>query len=137
LEGGKTPEVATSRSVGFDLSAAEDVTIGAQSHKLIRLGLIISPPTDMWLMLAARSSLIKRGLILANGIGVVDPDYCGPEDELKLSVFNVTDKTVEVKQGERLAQGMFMPFPPSFTWQHVDRDDIQPDSRGGFGSTGL
>jgi dUTP pyrophosphatase len=86
-------------------------------------------------MIAARSSLIKRGLILTNGIGIVDPDYCGPEDELLLSVLNVTDQTVHVKQGDRLAQGLFLPMPPQHTWVHREKENIDSPSRGGFGST--
>jgi dUTP pyrophosphatase len=136
LPGGQVPEVKTGGSVGFDFAASEDAMIGARSHKLVSTGLIIKPPMDYWLMIAARSSLIKRGLILANGVGIVDPDYCGPDDVLRLSLYNVTEETVHIKQGERLGQGFFLPMPPQVQWMHIEREELTNESRGGFGSTG-
>jgi dUTP pyrophosphatase len=134
LPGGTLPERGTKNSIGFDLSASQDMIIENRQHKLVPTGLIIKPPQGYWLMLAARSSLIKRGLILANGIGVVDPDYCGPEDEVRISLYNVTDAWSYIKKGDRLAQGMFLPIPDSFEW--LQKELPEGDSRGGFGSTG-
>ena len=70
---------------------------------------------------------------MANGVGVVDPDYSGPDDEILIQVLNVTDGDVQVRRGDRLAQGMILPAP-RVTWNEVS--EIRPVARGGFGATG-
>jgi dUTP pyrophosphatase len=70
---------------------------------------------------------------VANGVGVIDPDYCGPTDEVMIQVLNVTDATVLVRKGDRLAQGIVLPAP-RVTWDEVE--DIRLAARGGFGATG-
>ena len=97
-------------------------------------GLVIEVPSGHFLAIFARSSTpLKRGLLVANGVGVVDPDYCGPTDEVRIQVLNVTDQPVHVARGDRLAQGIILPAP-RVTWQEVTA--IRTDARGGFGSTG-
>jgi dUTP diphosphatase len=82
----------------------------------------------------ARSSTpITRGLMVANGVGVIDADYCGATDEVKIQVINVTDKPVRVARGDRLAQGIVL-AAPRVTWEEVE--SVTESSRGGFGSTG-
>ena len=79
------------------------------------------------------SSRLKRGLIVANGIGVIDSDYCGPTDEVMIQLLNVTDDTVTVKRGDRLAQGIVL-ATARVTWNEVD--SLRVSARGGFGATG-
>lgn len=63
-------------------------------------------PTGHFLSIFARSSTpLKRGLIVASGVGIIDPDYSGPNDEIMIPVLNFTDATVHVRRGDRLAQG--------------------------------
>ena len=101
---------------------------------LVRTGLIIEVPTGHFLGIFARSSTpLKRGLIVANGVGVVDPDYSGPEDEIMIQVLNFTSAEVQVRRGDRLAQAIVL-HAPRVTWQEVA--DIRPVTRGGFGVTG-
>jgi dUTP pyrophosphatase len=64
---------------------------------------------------------------------VIDPDYCGPSDEIKIQVLNFTDAPVQVKRGDRLAQGIVLPAP-TIEWDEVK--DVAAPARGGFGSTG-
>jgi dUTP pyrophosphatase len=66
-------------------------------------------------------------------VGVIDPDYCGSEDEVMIQVLNVTDRDVTVRRGDRLAQGIVLPAP-RVQWEDVE--EIRPVSRGGFGATG-
>ena len=88
----------------------------------------------MFLGIFARSSTpLKRGLMVANGVGIVDPDYCGPADEMKIAVMNFTDAPVTVRRGDRIAQGIFL-AAPRVTWDEADQ--LRDDSRGGFGATG-
>ena len=64
------------------------------------------------LAIFARSSTpLKRGLMVANGVGIIDPDYCGPADEVMIQVLNFTDADVQVRRGDRLAQGIVLPAP--------------------------
>src|SRR5215831_10430325 len=105
------PEYQTSGASGFDFAASVDLTIGPGEVALVPTGLVIQTPPGHFLGVFARSSTpLKRGLMVANGVGVVDSDYCGPKDEIKLEVFNFTSRPVAVKRGDRLAQGVIMPF---------------------------
>ena len=79
---------------------------------LVRTGLVIEVPTGHFLAIFARSSTpLKRGLMVANGVGVIDPDYSGPNDEVMIQVLNFTDADVQVSRGDRLAQGIVLPAP--------------------------
>jgi dUTP pyrophosphatase len=127
------PKYETEGSVGFDLASRDDVIVKPGEIKLIPSNVIIEVPKGYALILASRSSTPKKfGLMKPHGIGVVDLDYCGPQDEIKIQVYNFTDEEVQIKKGDKIAQGLFM---------RVDRlefrevDEITPESRGGFGST--
>jgi dUTP pyrophosphatase len=110
------------------------VTIAPRAIALIRTGLVIEVPTGHFLAIFARSSTpLKRGLIVSNGVGVIDPDYSGPSDEVMIQVLNVIDRNVSVTRGDRLAQGIILPAP-RISWNEVD--EIRAVTRGGFGATG-
>jgi len=128
------PTYGTDEAAGFDLAAASDVTIGPGQIALVRTGLIIEVPTGHFLAIFARSSTpLKRGLAVANGVGVIDPDYSGPNDEVMIQVLNFTKADVVVRRGDRLAQAVVLPAP-RITWNEVD--EIREVTRGGFGATG-
>ena len=71
--------------------------------------------------------------MLANGIGIVDRDYCGDNDEYITALFNFTKKPVIVEKGDRIAQAMFIKFIRT-DWQEVSK--MKAKTRGGFGTTG-
>lgn len=128
------PTYGTDEAAGFDLAAASDVTIGPGQIALVRTGLIIEVPTGHFLAIFARSSTpLKRGLAVANGVGVIDPDYSGPNDEVMIQVLNFTKADVVVRRGDRLAQALVLPAP-RVTWNEVE--EIRAVTRGGFGATG-
>ena len=128
------PTYGTSESAGFDLASAHDLVVEPHTIALVRTGLVIEVPSGHFLAIFARSSTpLKRGLLVANGVGVVDPDYSGPTDEILIQVLNVTDAVVHVARGDRLAQGIVLPAP-RVHWDEVE--DIRVAARGGFGSTG-
>ena len=128
------PQYHTSESAGFDLAASVDISIAPEQIVKIPTGLVIEAPKGHFLLIAARSSLpLKKGLIMANGIGVVDADYSGPTDEISIVVRNFTNNVVEVKKGERLAQGIFLKVDQA-DWDEVE--EIRKEDRGGYGSTG-
>jgi len=129
------PRYESAGAAGFDLAAAEDVTVGAGAIALIPTGLVMQVPAGHFLGIFARSSTpLKRGLVVANGVGVVDSDYCGAADEIKIQVLNVTKSAVQVKAGDRIAQGLIIPVLRA-EWLEVD-GDLRTGSRGGFGATG-
>jgi dUTP pyrophosphatase len=128
------PAYATAGAAAFDLPAAADVVVPPRSVALVPTGLVVEVPAGWFLAVFARSSTpLKRGLMVANGVGVVDSDYCGPADEVKVQVINVTDAEVRVARGERLAQAMVLAAP---RLELVDAPPADRASRGGFGSTG-
>ena len=128
------PEYETSGAAGFDLAAVADVTVEPGQVALVPTGLVVRVPDGMFLGIFARSSTpVKRGLMVANGVGVIDPDYCGSTDEVKIPVMNFTMLPVTVKAGDRIAQGIFL-AGPRVQWQETA--EVGPSNRGGFGSSG-
>ena len=129
------PRYESAAAAGFDLAATEEITIAPGQVQLVPTGLVIEVPGGMFLGIFARSSTpLKRGLMVANGVGVIDSDYCGPADEIKVQVLNFTRGPVEVKAGDRIAQGIFIPILRA-AWRESS-DDFRDGSRGGFGATG-
>ena len=130
----RVPEYQTPDAAAFDLASVADITVQPGRVALVPTGLVIRVPLRMFLGIFARSSTpLKRGLMVANGVGVIDPDYCGPEDEIKVAVMNFTDGPVVIPKGDRIAQGIFL-SAPRVQWAEAAPADR---SRGGFGSSGL
>lgn len=129
------PTYQTEGAVAFDLSPRVDATIQSGEVVVLPANCIVEVPRGYVLLIAGRSSLVKRGLVLANSIGVIDQDYHGPQDELHLQLRNITDQPVTVKRGDRLAQGFFVPVERA-QWQELQLEEVTAATRGGFGSTG-
>ena len=131
------PKRSTKNSAGYDIEAAEDCVIPkfvpGQKPVLVKTGLKSYMQSDEVLILANRSSNPgKKGLILANSIGIVDSDYYGNSDNdghIMFAFFNFRDEDVEIKKGERIGQAMFQKYLV------VDDDDAAGERTGGFGST--
>ncbi|MEK7551635.1 MAG: dUTP diphosphatase [Patescibacteria group bacterium] len=128
------PEYKTKGAVGFDLTARVETVVKPFEVTLIPLNIVVKVPKGYSLLLFSRSSTPgKKGLMVANGVGVIDWDYSGEEDEVKLAVLNFTKKQVKVEKGERIAQALIVKvLVPKFL--EVKKMDLK--SRGGFGSTG-
>ncbi len=128
------PKYLTPGSVAFDMYSRIDKTIEPKTLEKLPSNFIIQVPEGFALIIANRSSLaVKRGLTLANNIGIIDQDYCGPEDEISLSLYNFTNDQIQIKKGERLCQAMLMPIEKV---EFKEAEIIEKNSRGGFGSTG-
>jgi dUTP pyrophosphatase len=127
------PMYATTGSVGFDLYCRAEMEIIAHQLARIPANIVVATPPGYMLLITMRSSTAQRkGLLIPNGVGVVDQDYCGEGDELLISVYNFKDEAVFIHYGERIAQGIFVPIM-RVAWQEVD---TMGQARGGFGSTG-
>lgn len=153
------PVRATQQAAGYDFEAAVDVVVPsiwksgildavkalmsedavAEVQKkvkpvLIPTGVKAYMGEDEFLQLANRSSNShKRFLILANGVGVIDSDYYGnPDNEghIMFQFINFGPFDVSIKKGERIGQGIFLPF------LKADQDVASGERTGGFGSTG-
>lgn len=129
------PAYKTKGAVAFDLCARQKIAIKPQTLGYIPTNVVVQTPPGYVLILAPRSSMPKRGLIYPHGIGLVDADYCGDDDELILQVFNITKKTVTVDRGERVGQAIFVKFMRVSEWE--EKSSLNKKSRGGFGSTGV
>ena len=131
------PVRSTKNSAGYDVEAAEDCIIPAfkpgQKPTLVKTGIKAYMESDEVLILANRSSNPgKKGLILANSIGVVDSDYYeNPDNDghIMYAFFNFKAEDVEIKKGERLGQAIFQKYLVT------DNDIAQGERTGGFGST--
>lgn len=128
-----TPAYETAGAVAFDLAASEEVTLQPQERRLVATGLVVCVPQDHVLILAPRSSNAKKGILFGNGIGIIDQDYCGPDDQLYLALYNIGTEAYTVKKGERIGQGLFVPVSRA---EFHEVAELNAPNRGSFGTTG-
>jgi dUTP pyrophosphatase len=126
------PEYATPGSVGFDLVARVQTTIHPHCLGRIPGNVIVHVPPGYALLVTLRSSTpARKHLSMPHGVGVIDQDYCGEDDEVMVQVLNFGDEPVIVERGERIAQGVIV-LVAQAAWHEVN---AMGESRGGFGST--
>ncbi len=128
------PVYETGGSVGFDMIARENVEVEPGKIAMVPANVIVEVPVGYMLVVASRSSTpLKKGLLPPHGFGIIDHDYCGPADEIRVLVYNFSGVAVKVERGEKIAQGVFVKID-KFEWEEVE--EMSSESRGGFGSTG-
>ncbi|MCX6820992.1 MAG: dUTP diphosphatase [Candidatus Aenigmarchaeota archaeon] len=127
------PVYETAGSVGFDIVCRQDTTIEPKSVGRVPGNVIVAVPDGYVLVVALRSSTPKKKQLLCpHGIGIIDNDYCGPDDEVMVQVYNFSEQSVTVARGEKIAQGIFVKVDNA-EWGEVE--SVSEKSRGGFGST--
>jgi dUTP pyrophosphatase len=127
------PSYETKGSVGFDILCREETKIKPKEIALLPGNIIIATPPGYMLLLSLRSSTPRNKCLLKpHGVGIVDNDYCGEKDEVKVQVYNFSDKEVVVRKGEKIAQGIFVKIDKA---EWIEAEEMGK-SRGGFGSTG-
>ena len=135
-ENAQSPKYQTPDSAAADLHACLDGPLTVLPGERVRVptGIAIEyEDKNVVAVICARSGLsAKHGIALANGIGVVDPDYRG---ELLVSVVNLSDTPYTFIDGERIAQLLLLPI---IRGEFEIADTLSDTERGsgGFGSTG-
>jgi dUTP pyrophosphatase len=124
----------TPGAVAVDLCSRVDMEIKAKEITYIPMNVAIKIPDGYFILLAARSSTHKMGLMPINGIGVIDRDYCGDNDEYNFLVQNFTDNTVKVERGTRLCQLLLIKCE---NFEFTEVEHLDSVDRGGFGTTGV
>lgn len=128
------PKRSTAKSAGYDFIVPEDTVCKSHEITMVKSGVKAYFPDDETLLLFNRSSNPKKkGLIILNGVGVVDADYADNQDnegEIAGLFYNMLDKDVVLKAGEKMMQGVFVQYGVT------DDDNANGQRNGGFGSTG-
>jgi dUTP pyrophosphatase len=128
------PTYATSGAAAFDVVTRETTVVEPGAIALVPGNVIVKVPEGTVLILAPRSSMPrKKNLVFPHSIGIIDQDFCGPEDELLVQVQNIGKEPVTIERGERIAQAMFLRIEKA-EWEEVDSHGVE--TRGGFGTTG-
>ena len=129
------PDRITKSSAGYDFYAPERVEIEPHSLKLVKTGIKAKFPNDMVLKLYNRSSNPKKkGVMLANSVGIVDADYYENPDndgEIGFMFYNFTDNVAVFEAGDKLGQGIFEKY-----YTVTNEQEITNERNGGWGSTG-
>lgn len=129
----KLPVRATKNSVGYDFYSPIDTVIAPHETKLIFTNVKARFNENEGLILAVTSGMGKRGVILANGIGIIECDYYGNQSNdgnLGFMLHNISENDYSIKAGDKIGQGFF------FNFLTVDNEtEITTVRKGGFGST--
>jgi len=129
----KKPYRATKHAVCYDCFSPIDITIAPESTELVFINFKAYCNSDEGYILASTSGLGKKGIILANGIGIIESDYADNETNdgnIGFLLHNLNKTPYEVKAGDKIGKIYFIKFLT------VD-DDVESQTirKGGFGST--
>jgi dUTP pyrophosphatase len=131
------PNFAYPTDSGMDLYSTESLTIEPFGRSLIPTGVHFDVPENYEIQVRSKSGLaIKQGLMVLNSPGTVDQGYTG---EIKVILFNTTNNSVEIKEGQKIAQAVLCPVVCGKWLNLVKVDKIKDKDRSnnGFGSTGI
>jgi dUTP pyrophosphatase len=129
----KLPTYAQPGDAGLDLTAIDDGTYSAAGYREYGTAIAVEIPEGHVGLVFPRSSISTRGMVLCNGVGVIDSGYRG-EITCRFQLLN-GEHTKLYRRGERIAQLVVLPLP---TWAVVEADTLATSQRGGggYGSTG-
>ncbi len=127
------PTRATKGSAGYDFICPININIKPNEMIKIPTGIRCSMQDGYVLNIYPRSSLgNKYQMYLTNTTGIVDSDYYNATNEghIIISIVNKGDKVLNIKQGERFVQGVFLKY------YLANEEEVTSKRTGGFGSTG-
>lgn len=128
-----TPIEKIAQGDWIDLRCARDVKMIAGAYVQIPLGVAMELPEGYEAIIAPRSSTFRKyGILLTNGIGIVDNSYCGNDDQWTFPAYAMYDVTIP--KNERICQFRIQKIQPEI--EFVTVDDLKNPNRGGLGSTG-
>lgn len=132
--GTPVPAYAKPGDAAFDLylTNQEPITINPGQTATIGFGIAMEIPTGHFGLIAPRSSLAKRGLMLANTVGIIDSGYRG---ELMGVFRNIGTGPEVLEPASRLAQMVILPVA-HVNFEVVDELSSTDRGTGAFGSTG-
>lgn len=117
----------------FDLAASEDVNLREGEVKVIPLGIRMKLPDGYFGLVVPRSSTcLKHGIMMANSVGIIEPDYCGDSDVWGFVAY--ATRETKIPKGTRIAQ--FMPVRMFGDLDFNVVESMPYTDRGGYGSTG-
>ena len=124
------PKRSNSSDAGADLRSTEKCELYPGETKLLDSGVAVKIPQGYGGFVFNRSGQGSKGIILLNGVGVIDSDYRG---NIKIALKNISENRYGIEVGDRIAQLVILPvilcdFVDS--WKDTER------GTGGFGSTG-
>ena len=130
------PSRKTKDSAGYDFSICKGEVINPGEVKVFPTGIKAQMDSGEFLAIVVRSSLgIKKGLTLANNVGIIDKDYYNNldnEGHIMIALVNVTNSPVELGDKERVAQGIFMKYEVV-----TNENEVKAQRLGGIGSTNI
>ena len=129
-EGATLPVKKSATAAGFDLSVSKNVCLYEGSSALVETGVSMAIPAGYYGQVSLRSGLWKEGIIMPNGVGVIDSDYRG---EIKIPVLCVFGK-FEASAGDRIAQIVILRIDECE--MELGSLDYTERGSGGFGHTG-
>ncbi len=127
------PKRATVHSAGYDFVSPIEIEIKPHKSELIWTNVKAQFGEDEVLILAVTSGMGKRGIMLANNVGIIDSDYFGNQfndGNIGFRLYNFSDEPYVIKQGEKIGQGLFIKF-----LKVDDEETVTRKREGGFGST--
>lgn len=130
----EAPFIGSEYAAGADLRAVEEVNIYPGEFVKVPTGIAVEIPNGYFGAIYPRSGMAtKKGLRLANCVGVIDADYRG---EILVAMYNDSLEVQTVAVGERIAQMVIQPYLPC-NYEEVDELSDTERGAGGFGSTGV
>ena len=133
----ENPSYAYTSDSGFDVRASEEVWIQPNSRALVPTGIRLDIGENYEVQVRSKSGLaLNQGLFVLNSPGTVDSGYQG---EIKVILFNTTNKKVKIEKGQKVAQAVLCPVIGGRWVDLVKVSEIKEKDRNsnGFGSTGL
>lgn len=107
-------------AAGLDFFSRSEITIGPGEIRGIPSNIAMEIPKGYVLLVVSRSTIpTRRGLIMPHAVGIIDPFFCGDDNEIILIFQNITNESVTVEKGAKLAQGILVKF------ENMELEEVQ------------